>query len=106
MAKHGLAAGHYKKGSKIITLASGHEIQAHELVMMKKKKMSNPEIIAYLDGRENQITVVEAITPKTPVVKTVHIDTWASVPQEQIVNALGSNETKAWYKKLFRKEER
>lgn len=106
MSKHGLAAGRYNKGSKIITLASGHEIQAHELVMMKKKKMSNDEIIAYLESGENQAPVVEAIIPNTPVVKTVYIDTWASVPQEEIVNALGSNETKAWYKKLFRKEEK
>lgn len=106
MSKHGLAAGRYNKGSKLITLASGHEIQAHELIMMKKQKMSNDEIITYIESRSSEVPIVEVIVPKTPVVKTVHIDTWASVAQEEIINALGSKEVKPWYKKLFRKEEK
>lgn len=106
MTKQGLATGRYNKNGKFITLASGHTVEAKELIMMKRQKMSNEEIIAHLERRDMEVVSApvkkKAVKAAVPVAKRVHVCTWASVSQEEIVNAIDKNEM-PWYKKLLKK---
>lgn len=99
--KHTLANGKYNARTKTITLASGHEISAKELIQFKKEGLTNGQIIARLEEREP--VVKEA--PKPVKQETPKVE-WAVISTKEVRSA-GFTRDKPepktpWYKKLLK----
>ena len=99
--KQSLATGRYNAKNKSIVLKSGHEVTAKELISFKRKGMTTPQIIAYLESKPvavEEAPVVHKEEDKKPATQ------WASISLSEVREAgyVKDAPVVPWYKKLFK----